>query len=99
VDILCVFRLLQPLQILLLLLLYYLFQNDITQVDDITVVDDVENSCVEQDTKLVPCPICRKTFATKDIEVTSAYIYRCSATNKHAFMCHPSVSVREGQCH
>lgn len=69
----------------------YLFQNDATPMDDITVVYDVENSCVEQDTELIPCPICRKTFATKDIEVTSAYIYKCSATNKHAFMCQPSI--------
>lgn len=58
---------------------------------DLTVVRDVDNICAEQDTELVPCPICRKTFATKDIEVTSSCIYRCSATNKHAFMCQPSI--------
>lgn len=50
-------------------------ENDATPVDDITVVYDVENSCVEQDTELIPCPICRKTFATKDIE---AHASECS---------------------
>jgi len=68
-------------------------------VDDITVVYDVENSCVEQDTELIPCPICRKTFATKDIEVTSAYIYKCSSINKMPSCVNPVFSIREGECH
>lgn len=50
-------------------------ESDTTPVDDITVVYDVENSCADQDTELVPCPICRKTFATKDIE---AHASECS---------------------
>jgi len=86
----CIFRLLQPLQVFYYLFIY-LFQNDATPVDDITVVYDVGNSCVEQDTELIPCPICRKMFATKDIEVTSACICKCSATNKHTFVCQPSI--------
>lgn len=90
-NILYIFRLLQPLQVFysIIYLFIYLFQNDATPVDDITVVYDVENSCVEQDTELIPCPICRNTFATKDIEVTSAYVYKYNATNRHAFMCQP----------
>jgi hypothetical protein len=30
---------------------------------------------LEQEAEVVPCPICRKTFLVKDIEVTAWYIY------------------------
>jgi hypothetical protein len=41
-------------------------------MDDVTGSYEVGSSDVlEQEAEVVPCPICRKTFLVKDIEVTA----------------------------
>lgn len=46
------------------------FQNDGVRMDDVTGSYEVGSSDVlEQEAEVVPCPICRKTFLIKDIEV------------------------------
>ena len=48
------------------------FQNDGARMDDVKGPYEVGSSDVlEQEADVVPCPICRKTFVVKDIEVTS----------------------------
>jgi hypothetical protein len=49
-----------------------LFQNDGAGMGDVTGVYEVGSSDVlGQEAEVVPCPICRKTFLVKDIEVTA----------------------------
>jgi hypothetical protein len=49
---------------------------------DMTVVYDVGSTGdMDLNSELVPCPICRKTFPAKDIEVTSCYSFICNKCN------------------
>lgn len=54
-------------------------------MDDVTGSYEVGSSDVlEQEADVVPCPICRKTFLVKDIEVTAWYT--CVSCNHFVFL-------------